>query len=290
MARGGGILTEFEMRRAIGSKGSWGTPRDEGQEFVVIWTPEPVASAQLIVVLPPEYAPEGRPLICVTRLTCPAGSPYQPIQKKQSLLEEELPELPERLSVPSRGKFVVVPCPRPHWDYMLSWNPIDDAEVTKLTANELHVDYFTKVATDDGEYLLGAFADVFRKAKPFERVTLALYIKKKPPPSNLTLLQTAWRPLGLEKDLAPKPPLQIKFQVSARPPLLLGGDSPRSSLGRRTKPRRRPLVFHPQERALLGVPIRFGLGGTMNPLLGAWCGSRSSEMMPSRCRCRMKAL
>ena len=265
--QGGGVLTGEEMRRIRNAKLAGDTPRLEGQEYETVWTPVAVAAAQLIVVLPQEYAPDGPPNIRVEKeVQVPGPTPMDPLQKKKQKFPGEVSELRQYLSFPAKGIFALrVPYPFPYYDYTLSWEPVSEATVAKQMANDLPEKRFREVAQSKGKNLLESFANIMEGRGHLENVSLALYVREDLN-KELTLLRIDWMMLGPEKEHGPEPPSRIPFtgerqattlawwgqpQIVQRPP----GEVEASAFG----------FTHPDEMALCGVPLRFNLQSMTNP-------------------------
>jgi len=265
--RGGAVLTAEEMKRVRDANLAGDTPRREGLEYETVWTSEPVAAAQLIVVLPQEYAPDCRPSIRVElEIQVPGEPPRASLQKKKKKFPGEVSELTQYLSFPSKAMFALrVPYPCPRYDYTLTWQPVSEATVAKTMENELPEKHFRKVATAKRDNLLEAFANILAGKGQLENATLALYVREDMS-KELILVRTGWKWLGSDNGRGPEPPDRIpftsehqattlawwgQFDIWKRPP----DDIDARAIG----------FAHPHEQALCCVPIRFSLQSMTNP-------------------------
>ncbi len=265
--RGGGLLTAEEMEYVRQNNLAGETPRLKGSEYETVWTPLPVAAAQLIVVLPQEYAPEGRPTISVELEThVPGPTALHPGRKEKKEFPGEVSELDGYLSFPAKGMFALrVPYPCPYYDYTLSWKPVGEATVAETMDNQLPESHFQKVAYEKGENLLEAFANILAGKDYLENATLALYVREDIS-KVLTLVRTAWKWLGTHNEQGPEPPPRIPFTGEHQATTLAwwgqfgiwtrpGDDTTAITIG----------FAHPREQALCCVPIRFNLESMTNP-------------------------
>lgn len=119
--RNAGLLTSADMKTNRTS-GAPGVLREEGLEFASVNpTNLPLESAQLIIVLPPEFAPEG-------------GAQVRVYDDDDEIRTQEGQILQRSVLRLGRSVFsLTVPYPRENWFYALAWSPVD-APVTERAA------------------------------------------------------------------------------------------------------------------------------------------------------------
>ncbi len=207
--RGGGVLTAEEMKHVRDGNRAHGTPRLVGHEYETVWTEETVAFAELIVVLPTEYAPKDRLDIRVEKVVEVRKDPLTPSVRITKQVPSDASELAQYLRYPAAGKFALrVPFPYPHYDYTLSWKPVSEAVVAERMANNLPEEQFRKTARAKGSALLEAFANILMKGGLADTVTLGLYVRKGNYPDgsrDLTLERTEWTALIPTDETEPEP-------------------------------------------------------------------------------------
>lgn len=197
--RGGGVLTAEEMKHVRDGKRAGGTPRLNGHEYETVWTEETVAFAELIVVLPTEYAPQDAPAIRVEKVVEERKDRLTPSVKTTKQVPSDESELAQYLRYPAAGKFALrVPFPYPHYDYTLSWKPVSEAVVAERMANTQPEEQFRRTAQTKGIALLNAFSRILKQGGLAGNVTLGLYVRKGNLPDgsrDLTLERTEWTAL-----------------------------------------------------------------------------------------------
>lgn len=109
--RAGALLTKEQMD-PVAQGAAPGPLRAENLEFASIRTFSPIASAQLLLTIPPEYAPPEGVAIGV----------YDETPVRHPAEEGELRDLLLNLG---RGKYsLTIPFPRDTWSYALAWRPV----------------------------------------------------------------------------------------------------------------------------------------------------------------------
>ena len=272
--RAGGVLTAEEMthvRSGDLAEANPGhlvgvNPRRDGQEYETVWTSEAVAAASLIVVLQPEYAPDGPPIIRVEKeIEVPGLRPDDPPGKVMKRFPDQVSELQQYLSFPTKGLFSLrVPYPYPNCDYTLAWHPVSEATVSAPMANDLPQKRFRKVAREKGSNLLEAFSNTLAGQNLLDNATLALYVRENSS-QGLTLQRTAWKALGPENGHV-EPPVRIPFKGERQASTLAWWGQPQI-MARPDDPTDASEAgfVHPSEQAICGVPIRFNLESMTNP-------------------------
>ena len=154
---GGGLLTDDEMKVVQRSLAK-GLLRREGFEFSSIFCSGPAAQAQLILSLPPEFAP---PQIDVRV--------YDERDQRQP---QEERELASRVLELDPGTYsLTVRYPRERWWYVLAWKPVP------LVAGSEPEQVFQSFAQRSGQLLLEEFQRSKSLAALKSSARLSLYVK-----------------------------------------------------------------------------------------------------------------
>jgi predicted phosphodiesterase len=254
--RGGGILTEEEMKGTADFRQELGTPRSRGHEFVTGWTNRPVRALDVAVALPQEYASitsgnEPEVEVCVEH-----GG--------RRVRHQEI-ELRPNLQILSKGLFSLrIDYPQDGYDYQIAWKPPPLRMVNQLMENDEPLAKFVATSHRKGNELLNVFRKRLHEATFPAFSSLALYVPSKSDESNLERVAcVGWT----EKDVpacdampAPLIPLVGTQEVLARAwwgePL--GEVRPND----RVQAHRRGFLL--DERVVFGVPIRLSLS-SLNP-------------------------
>lgn len=159
--RGGAVLTDTDLK-CIQDRAGLGMHRNQGCEFATIHAPGAVASASIVLSLPPEFTPPALD-VCV-------------LDEKEQPREHEVAEVRGRLRILEGGNYVLeVPFPRRDWSYQLVWHPVPEASVVPL-GTHFDADAFAKVANERGKNLLDAFSNALQPSPFWKQCTLSLYI------------------------------------------------------------------------------------------------------------------
>jgi predicted phosphodiesterase len=169
----GAILTEDEMKQTAELRQERGTPRSRGYDFVTGWTAanNPVASLDLMVLLPQEYAP------------MPAGIEREVevfVEHDGRRIEHQENELRPDLRILGKGTFALrVAYPEGDHDYQIAWKPISQRAVNELTQNVLPIEQFVEFVREkkNANDLLRLFRKQLKRASYPECSSVALYIR-----------------------------------------------------------------------------------------------------------------
>lgn len=243
--RGGAALTKAELR-SLQDGNALGQLRKMGYEFSTIWTPVAVAAVELILTLPPEYAPGPQDLKLI-------------IEEDGMERQQEAAELLRQLRSLGPGIYALrIPYPRKKCFYQIAWPPIikpfgETGEILVETARR------------SGDELLKTFGSALQSTSLERNVSLGLYVKAANERSTELVGHVA---LGENENGA----------VRGRPPsqVLLNGDHivlAQAWRGLPTTCLRSDLNeqkaieagFLSDEKALVVVPIRFGFEWTAPP-------------------------
>jgi 3',5'-cyclic AMP phosphodiesterase CpdA len=237
--RGGAALTAAELQR-IKDAPAPGEFREEGLDFATIWTPAPVVSAEIFLLLPPEYAPEH--IRVKVRDADGNDCAY------------EATELTHRLRTLAQGCFAFqIPFPRLNHMYYLVWEPVpkEGHGVDWDADSDFRV--FCEAAQNRGQELLRSFCAALAKSSLADQISLALYLKADNPmtakrvafyaPGNPHLVKSSeFIPIHGDKT----PMGQAWWGVPSIVPTRPGGGE--AGL----------MGFVDGEKSLIHVPIRFG--------------------------------
>jgi len=254
--RGGAVLTAAELE-AVRRGGTPGLLRNDGYEFTSAFVADAVAAAELIVTLPPEYAPAIAEVI------------VQVVEDPSIARPQEAMALRQQVRFFAPGRFALrIKYPRRNCDYRLAWPPVKGSQSRAAKS-------FAEAARAHGNALLGAFAEPFKPTPYWNCSALSLYVEGEKP--NLA------RRVGL-LDLGS--PVVDREQPHATQVLV--GD--RSALARAWCGI--PMIVHdwpdasaalesgllPGEKGIFCVPIRYGFGWVNQP---PWAVVRLGLFLPS---------
>jgi hypothetical protein len=164
--RGGGILTEKERLAACSDHQE--PLRQQGFEFAVARAPddadaEDLASMELIVSLPFEYAPTEDPVVRVDNTSIAQ-------------------ELDQQLRVVAPGLFVLrVPYPRKGCDYQVAWRPPARANAATGVDDKSAEQVFKEAAKNRGPELLAAFTKEIAGTAFGDPDSISIYVKRDGP-------------------------------------------------------------------------------------------------------------
>jgi predicted phosphodiesterase len=168
--RGGAVLTSEEM-----PDDHRGLFRRNGYEWATVWSNGPSRVAELLVLLPAEFAPLEVPLLIVQDL------------EKDGQFGDEALALKKNVGIPQNGVFTLrVPYPRPDRMYVLAWKPIPAAPSPFFRLLE---DFLA----ERGQEYLGILAKELATADLDLKGSVALYAKKHDKPE---LLRAGFRKMG----------------------------------------------------------------------------------------------
>jgi hypothetical protein len=162
----GAILTEEEMERTKDLRQEQATPRSVDYEFVMGRIPRdfPVASMEIIVVLPPECAPEDARVF---------------VERDGRHVAHQEGELRPCLKTLSTGVFALrVDYPLDGHDYQIAWKPVPEKRAAEMMPNEAPRSDFIRRARDPdgGNRLLASLRDELLAASLPRCSSLALYV------------------------------------------------------------------------------------------------------------------
>jgi 3',5'-cyclic AMP phosphodiesterase CpdA len=155
--RGGAVLTKAELQ-TVQDGNAPGPLRKGGLEFSTIWAPVAVAAVELIVTLPPEYAPDPQQLKLI-------------IEEGEMERQQEAAELLRQLRTLAPGVYALrIPYPRKNCFYQIAWPPI-----TKPFGETGEM--LVETARHSGEELLRTFGRALQSTSLEKDVSLGLYVK-----------------------------------------------------------------------------------------------------------------
>jgi hypothetical protein len=241
--RGGGVLTRADLR-PIQSSSAPGPYREHGFEFATVWSPAPVASAELILVFPPEYAPDR----VAVKVKDEAGNQCEP----------EAAELSHHFQPLAVGVYAFrVPFPRIGHDYSLVWKPWTPEAGGEHTETDADYPAFSAVARTKGDLLARTFASVFIGGPWWGHLTVSLYlIDRSSPP---LAVRVGFAAPGSTSATAYAKPLDRVPLVGDRSALAQAWWGIPTQVANRpaSAEERHKLGFMDGETALLCLPLRF---------------------------------
>jgi hypothetical protein len=238
----GGVLTREDLQNIKPP----GYGRNQQCEFETLWTPVPAASAELVLTLPPEFAPQESPTVKVRR-------------NARDAVSHEDAELQRRLRQISLGRFALtIPFPRVDWRYDVLWKPVE-ARVVDQRVGRVG---FEKFPGPSLEAMLRAFQEELATDPRFKTATVGLYVS-----GNSSRL-AAWRPVV------------DGFRPPEAPPALISGRGDQNLVAQawwgqgsfQARPDQQAEAsargFVKMEKLLICIPISFELGWINPPPSG----------------------
>jgi 3',5'-cyclic AMP phosphodiesterase CpdA len=260
--RGGGILTEEEMKQSAEFRQESGEPRSRGYEFVTGWTTasRPVAVLNVIVALPQEYAP----------LAVGTDRDVEVFVEHlgRRILHQEN-ELRPWLRSHSQGLYSLsVAYPQGEHDYQIAWKPVPQPMVNERTHNDARLRDFVNYARLHGDRLLAIFLEQLTKSGFPKSSSLALYVADQNGEPNLVRLAYTGGNGESRPTCDGTPPALIPLMGSQHMLTRAWWGEP-FGMGRRADPVEAHRVgFVAGEVVVVGVPIRLGLRATNPPPWG----------------------
>jgi 3',5'-cyclic AMP phosphodiesterase CpdA len=252
--QGGGLLTSEEMV-PLKEGAAPGPLRREGLEFASVRTHgSAIESAQLILVVPAEFAP-------------PEGVDVRVFDERDVEHKEEAQELEKLVLTLGPGRYsLTVPSPRESWWYALAWRPVDSS---RLGVNQA----FLAASRSHGGEILKAFQAALSPAVVWDKARLSLYLLDRGSARRVAHIPPSAGP-G-EGGLVPPDDFAIRRDSSAIGQAFSG--VPISSWRPASEQLAQDIGFLRDEDALFFLPVRFDLSWT-NP--APWAAVRIGH--PSR--------
>jgi predicted phosphodiesterase len=221
--------------------------REAGYEFSTIWAPAPLAAAQIIISLPPEFSPN----------TVDVQVSQDPGQEQ---CPSEAAELKPTVRVLAAGSYSLrIPYPRTNRDYTLVWRPVQAAAVSEAPETERYLQVIRAQATN----LLDSFCGILSDSA-LSGASVTLYVEAAKP----SMMQNiASRRVGPDQSVQSALPAYYDLRKLSVVSLAWRGAL--------TEVRERPhdfeaaieLGFVDSEEGLVCVPLRFSFGWTNPPPL-----------------------
>lgn len=263
---GAATLTEAEVE-ALQQEGKDVEPlRQSGYEFSTVWAPGPLASAELVISVPVEYAPQEVDV----RVTQDPGGGRCPSEEA---------ELRPAIRVLARGSYSLrIPYPRTGRDYTLVWKPIPDAAIPGGPQDPRYQSRVRELA----EPLLEAFSGPLTGTELDGSASAALYVQL---PNQTIIERVGWR--DILAPVAGRAQPQIHYNLNRLSVLSLAWRGVLLEVRGRPETAQQALElgFADNETGLICLPLRFSFGWTNPPPLACVrigvFGGRAQELLVS---------